>query len=280
MATDRISPTAHYTGTAWVRAGLSPASLATPQGRLLHAIVNPFSHLAAPATAGLTLEQVLRQRHMILDALLLRAVRERGVTQIVEIASGLSGRAQRLLAQEARIARYVECDLPAMADRKRQLLARTGAIDARLDVRDVDALAKDGPLSLRELVKTLDSTKPVAFVTEGLVNYFDRDRVEQLWRGISAAASPFPAAVLFSDLHVRNEALQYLPARVFIAALGIFARGRVHLHYRDADEASETLHATGFTDVTLHRPSVAAPALGLTIPQGRADLIRLIEAWT
>lgn len=280
MATDRISPTAHYTGTAWVRAGLSPASMATPQGRLLHAIVNPVSRLAAPATAGLTLEQILRQRHMLLDALLLRAVRERGVTQIVEIAAGLSGRGRRLLAQEPRLVRYIECDLPAMADRKRRLLARIGNVDARHEVRDIDALAVDGPLSLRQLAATLDSSAPVAFVTEGLVNYFDRARVEQLWRGIADAASPFPAAALFSDLHVRNEALPYLPARVFITALGVFARGRLHLHFGDADEAAAALRNAGFVDVTLHAPSVAAPALGLTVPQGRADMIRLIEAWT
>ena len=36
-----ISPTAHYTGYVWVRNGLAPQALATPEGRLFYHAVEP-----------------------------------------------------------------------------------------------------------------------------------------------------------------------------------------------------------------------------------------------
>ncbi|HZO77764.1 MAG TPA: class I SAM-dependent methyltransferase, partial [Solirubrobacteraceae bacterium] len=119
---EAISPTAHYTGFVWARNGLSPPSLATPEGRVL------FESLQAPMAisdflGGGTLEAYLLARHRAIDALLQRAIEARGVGQVIEIAAGMSGRGLRFRQRYGDRLLYVEADLPAMAERKRRTLA-------------------------------------------------------------------------------------------------------------------------------------------------------------
>ncbi len=88
---EAISPTAHYTGYVWARNGLSPPALATLEGRLLFESLRP-SMVVSDVFGGGTLESYLLARHLAIDALLERAIDERGVTQVVEVAAGMSGR--------------------------------------------------------------------------------------------------------------------------------------------------------------------------------------------
>lgn len=246
----------------------------------MHRLLNPIGRLASPWVACLTLEDILRQRHASIDALLRQAIDDKGVTQVVEIAAGLSGRALRFTQPGSRVTSYIECDLPDMATQKRQLLAKLGPMRAAHSVVDVDALTDTGPLALDALVARLDPSKPVAFITEGLVNYFDRATLEGMWRRLARIGRRFPRAVYLSDLHVQDETLMYAPARVFLTSLSVFARGRVHIHYADASAAAAALRQCGFSDVTLHKPSTLSDLFTLSVPRGTADVVRLIEAWT
>ena len=149
-STGRVSPTAHYTGYVWARNGLSDPELETVEGRVL------FETLRVPMTVsallgGGTLEAYLLTRHRAIDALLQRAIDEGRVTQVVEVAAGLSPRGLRFTRRYGDRLTYVEADLPEMVTRKRAALERIGSLSDRHRVEEVDALRDQGPASLGEL---------------------------------------------------------------------------------------------------------------------------------
>lgn len=246
-ASARISPTAHYTGYVWCRHKLSPPELATTRGRLMFEALRWPMQLAARANSGLTLELLLLQRHHIIDHLLSEAVASGAVSQIVEVAAGMSGRGLRLTARFPELV-YVEADLPAMAAGKRERLARLAGRSHRHHVVDVDALETSGPLSLVEAAGVhVDPSCGIAVVTEGLLNYFPRELVERIWRNITTLMAMSSAGGTYvSDLHLRDHTHQRVLVRTFRALLGKFARGSIHLHYADEREAAAALHASGF----------------------------------
>ncbi len=141
---DRISPTAHYTGFVWARNGLSHPELSTREGRVLYESVRP-AMIANRALGGAQLEYYLLARHRAIDLLLERAIEKRGVAQVIEVACGLSPRGWRFSQRYGQRLTYIEADLPAMARRKRQALERMGSLSASHRVEVLDALHDDGP---------------------------------------------------------------------------------------------------------------------------------------
>ena len=124
---DSISPTAHYTSAVWARHGLSHPALATAEGRVLFAALQPA--MAASALAGgPRLEGMLLARHRVIDDLLSEAIDKGRIDQVIEVAAGLSPRGWRFAQRYGERVTYVEADLPAMAERKRRALARTGPL--------------------------------------------------------------------------------------------------------------------------------------------------------
>ena len=138
----RISPTAHYTGYVWARNGLSHPALQTRQGRLMYEAGLPLFTLIQ-LLGGASLESYLLARHRAIDALLERAIEEHGVTQVIEVACGLSPRGWRFTQRFGERLTYVEADLPEMAARKRDALRRIGSLGEHHRVEEVDAL-EDG----------------------------------------------------------------------------------------------------------------------------------------
>lgn len=251
-----IGPTAHYTGEVWRRNGLSHPALGTVEGRVLHtaaeAALLPVRLLGGPA-----LKTTLLARHRAIDAHLEAAIADGSVTQVLEIACGLSPRGWRFSERHPGLV-YIEADLPDMTARKRRALERMGR-PARHRVADLDALARTGPRSLRAVAaRELDPDAGLAVVTEGLLNYLRREDVERLW-GAIAALRPLYVA----DLFVRDDAPGLL-ARAFSAGLATFVRGTVEVHLTAA-EAAAALRRAGFAS-----PEVAHPA--------GSDLVRVVRA--
>lgn len=243
---DAISPTAHYTGEVWRRAGLSHPELGTVEGRLLHASLRPAMALSS-ALGGDTLEAFLLARHRLIDRLLDARIAAGEIGQVVEIAAGMSPRGMRLSARHPELS-YVEADLPAMAARKREALRRAGAGHR---VVELDALADEGPQSLAEVAGGLDPSLGLAIVTEGLINYFPRSATDGIWARIAAALSGFSAGVYLSDLHLRSSNAGAVQ-RVAGTLLGAFVRGQVHFPYADPADALAALQVAGFTEAALH----------------------------
>ena len=127
--------------------------------------------IASRLLGGGQLEPYLLARHRAIDALLERAIESDGITQVLEVACGLSPRGWRFATRYGDRITYVEADLPAMAARKRAALERIGTLGEHHRVEDVDALRDDGPESLGELTARLDRAEGLVIITEGLTGY-------------------------------------------------------------------------------------------------------------
>ncbi|MDQ6835701.1 MAG: class I SAM-dependent methyltransferase [Actinomycetota bacterium] len=261
---DTISPTAHYTGYVWARNGLSHPALATAEGRVLFASLAP-AMAASRRIGGPSLERYLLARHRAIDARVQGAIESGVANQVLEVAAGLSPRGWRLSQLYGDRVTYVEADLPAMAQRKRQALARIGSLSAHHEVRDVDALKPGGPGSLAELIGELDPDRGLIIITEGLLGYLATEDVTALWRRFAAVLRRFSAGRYVSDLHLGDA--QTAVVRGFRVLLSAFVRGRVHLHFDGAQEAEAALLAAGFAQAEV------LPAAG----RGSADSPRAAQ---
>ena len=140
---------------------------------------------------GPTLESYLLARHRTIDALLERAIEEEGVTQVVEIACGLSPRGLRFKRRHGEQLTYIEADLPGMAARKEAALRRMGALSETHRVVVLDALKEQGPNSLRELAGTLKPDRGLVVITEGLLGYLEMGLVQGIWGRVAETLAGF-----------------------------------------------------------------------------------------
>jgi O-methyltransferase involved in polyketide biosynthesis len=272
-SSDAISPTAHYTGQVWLRNGLSHPRLGTVEGRVLFDALHPLM-LGSGAIGGPSLETYLLTRHRAIDALLERAIEDHGITQVVEVAAGLSPRGWRFIQRYGDRLTYVEADLPAMAARKRRALEQIGSLGERHRVEDLDALRDDGPDSLGALAGELDRSQGLAIITEGLLGYLDPEAVDGLWRRFAGTLQGFVAGRYISDLHLGS--VQSLAVQGFRLVLSAFVRGRVYLHFDDASQAMAKLRAAGFAEARV-RP--ASELVDVAAGRG-AQLAHILEAST
>jgi O-methyltransferase involved in polyketide biosynthesis len=269
---ERVGPTAHYTGYVWARNGLSHPQLETREGRVLFDSLQP-AMLTSSALGGPTLEAYLLARHHALDALLERAIDAGEVSQVIEVAAGLSPRGWRFARRYGERIVYVESDLPAMAARKRAALEPIGSLGPSHRVVEIDALrGDDGPGSLASIAADLHHGEGLAIVTEGLLGYLPTDAVRGLWRRFARTLGGFPAGLYISDLHLGGAVTP--PVRAFRLALSAFVRGRVYLHFTDAAEAEQELVVAGFRDA---RVQAAADVTGDDRARG-GGLANILEA--
>jgi O-methyltransferase involved in polyketide biosynthesis len=269
-----ISPTAHYTGETWVRNGLSHPELATWQGRLFHGTL-ALPNAASALLGGPSLEGMLLARHRIIDALLEEAI-EGGVRQVIEVACGMSPRGWRFSERYGTDLTYVEADLPAMARRKREALARMNSLGDHHRVAELDALREGGPGSLEALVETMDHAKGLVIITEGLLTYLDDPVVQALWARLAAALRPFATGLYLSDFRIARPE-RGVSERAFELLLGAFVRGRIHPYQGDEASAEAALRSAGFEQASLHRcdEHPAAAAVGR---DAGAGMLSIIEA--
>lgn len=262
---ERISPTAHYTGYVWARNGLSDPALETVEGRVLFESLRPWMAMSAMLGGG-TLESYLLTRHRAIDARLEGAIDAGHVSQVIEVAAGLSARGLRFKRRYSERLTYIEGDLPAMVQRKRSAL---GELQKGHRIEELDALSDE---SLAAVAATLDPREGLAFVTEGLLGYLERDQVAGIWRRFARTLGGFSAGVYISDMHIGE--LQNAQVRAFRVLLSLFVRGRVHLHFGSEEEVIAALHEAGFACAEVRQ---AAEVIGETRDEA-ARLAHIIEA--
>jgi O-methyltransferase involved in polyketide biosynthesis len=267
---DSISPTAHYTGYIWARNGLSHPELSTIEGRILFEAMRP-AMTVSQAFGGPSLETYLLARHRAIDVLLEQAIEEHGITQVIEIAAGLSPRGWRFASRCTERLTYVEADLPEMAARKRRALARMGSLSERHRVADVDVLRDE---DLFEVAAELDRGQGLAIVTEGLLGYLPSGAVDGIWRRFARVLKTFASGRYISDIHLGT--MQNAQVRAFRMALAAFVRGRVHIHFHDPEEVEAALRSAGFASEIV-RP--AAELAGMQDDPG-ARRAHILEAST
>jgi O-methyltransferase involved in polyketide biosynthesis len=247
-----ISPTALYTGTVWRRNGLSHPAFTTLAGNAL------WTGLVAPRRAAEMLgaphlDELLLARHHAIDTLLERAIDAGTVSQVVELAAGLSPRGWRFTSRYGSDLTYIETDIPGMARRKEDMLARAGLMGPGHRIRVIDAFDTAGPDSLKALADELDPDRGTAIITEGLINYFPTGDVVTLWGTIAETLHRFPHGLYLSDLHLDHATDKVTAtAKVLITA---FVRGNVYLHFTNEEDATLALRNAGFDEADLLLPS-------------------------
>lgn len=267
---EAISPTAHYTGYVWYAHGQSHDAFATTTGRLMYQALRAPNALAH-AIAAPTLEGMLLARHRLIDLRLTDAIERGDVSQIIEVAAGLSPRGWRFSRRYGDRITYVEADLPGMLANKRRILAELGGETAHHRTAEVNALVDDGPTSIAAICDSLDPARGTAIITEGLINYFDRDTVVGIWRRFARALARFPHGLYLSDL-IQREGNTGPLVTGFSWLLTAFVRGKVHLH-ADAEDA---LAAAGFDAALLDPRDYPDELPGLE--RHGAGRVRIIEA--
>lgn len=271
--TSRISPTAHYTAYVWVRNGLSHEVFATSLGRRLYRALRPINAIYHRTTGRANLEMNLLTRHIIIDHLLEEAIAKQGVTQVIEVASGLSPRGFRFCQTHPTLT-YVEGDLPGMIPVKRALLDQANLRGPNHHLCELNALVDDGPNSLQAVAaKHLDPHAPTALITEGLTSYFSTEDLKGMWRRFAQLLAAQAGGIYLSDLALDSESTPL--SRFFQRCLGVFVRGGVFAHFSSPQDGEDTLQQLGFSHATLHH-SNNFPQLPL--PTAKGQLIRIIEA--
>jgi O-methyltransferase involved in polyketide biosynthesis len=271
-----ISFTALYTGAVWHRHGLSDDVLATEQGRWLYHLMTPFE-TASKAVVGGNLRTFLLQRHLIIDHLIDQAI-ARGVTQVLEIACGMSPRGIRLRQKYPHI-HMAEADLPEMATRKASRLLVSGNLGARHQVMPIDILATAGDHSLETVIaRTFDNPEPVIVITEGLTSYFSLPVISDFWQRLAALMQQRPGSAYLSESYLMpTQPLLRGTLKTLGGMLGTVTRSDVSFHFENDQQAGEHFRSCGFRSVTIHNP---ADFYGLLpIPESRNDpMVRIVEA--
>lgn len=261
--TSSISFTAHYTGYVWHHYGLSDAHFATGQGRLYFQLLRPFERLAR-CLIGSDIKTTLLQRHFLIDRELERLIAAQPGLQVLEIACGLSPRGHRFCARHAGLV-YVEADLPGMVARKRALLAPLASLDARHRLVTCNILERDTPDSLEAVIaREFDPARPLAVITEGLVNYFDLDTISGVWQRLARALRAFPAGTYLSDIYPEVSGHRFAGAiRAANGSLKVASRSSFCLHFPDDTRMREHFQGLGFPATEVFNPDredTGAPA--------------------
>lgn len=252
-----ISPTAHYTGFVWAHYGLGPRELATSEGSIAFWALEPA--MAAARRVGIpTLAEGLVARHSAINDLLRQAIEDGTVSQVVEIASGLSPRGCVFHDEFGTDLVYVEADLPDMAGVKRAKLESMGSVDEFHRVVDVDALADEGPLSLGSVFAALDPTRGTAVITEGLLPYLAESDVRDLWRRIATEGTRFADLRYISDAYLGTDMSGNIE-RLGFSVLRALVRTGVYRHFDDAPDAVRVLLDAGFAEAEVFDPSDVVP---------------------
>ncbi|MCL7945015.1 class I SAM-dependent methyltransferase [Marinobacter sp. ATCH36] len=271
-----ISFTALYTGAVWHRHGLSDDVLATDQGRWLYHLMTPFE-ASSKALIGGNIRTFLLQRHLIIDHLIEQAL-ERGVTQVLEIACGMSPRGIRLRDKHPLI-HMVEADLPDMATRKASRLLVSGRLGDHHQVMPVDILAESGEQSLETVVgRAFANNAPMIVVTEGLTGYFSLPVISRFWRRLAQLMQQRPGSVYLSESYLMpKQPLLRGSLKSLGGILGAITRSDVSFHFLNDQEAAEHFAACGFPSVTVNNPTDFYRRL--PIPDSRHDpMVRVVEA--
>ena len=271
---ETISPTAHYTGYIWYAHGWSHDAFATRTGRLLYrALRGP--NVIAHRIGMPSLEGMLLARHRLIDLRLQQAIDAGEITQIIEVAAGLSPRGWRFASRYADRITYIEADLPAMIGRKRRILAALGGETAHHRAAEINALLDLGTTSIAALCASLDPTQGTAIITEGLINYFERDAILGMWRRFAAGLRRFPRNLYLSDLMLSDDNRGPISTG-FSWLLSAFVRGRVHMPFATAEEAEDALESAGLVGIALDPRDFVAELDGLEV--AGAGRVRILEA--
>jgi O-methyltransferase involved in polyketide biosynthesis len=272
-----ISFTAHYTGYIWFQEGISHAALASNKGRWLVRLLNPLETWAENIV-GDSMRSTLRQRHALIDRQLDLFLGEHPDAQILEIATGLSPRGWRYRQKFPNLV-YIEADLPDMAAAKRLALSQIESPAPRIEAVD---LFGEG---FQQLLDTLDPKKPLIIISEGLVNYFTKEMLHDLWTRLSTGLKRFPIGVYLTDVYA-EPVTRRLARLIWNSSklLKVISRSAFTFHFLSPAQAIDAMRAAGFKHSQVFQPSDKPETASKneksqdTVSEHLGDLVWVIES--
>ena len=166
-----------------------------------------------------------------------RIITQRGITQILEVAAGLSPRGLAMTENPDVV--YVVTDLPEILDQERAIaeaiLGRLNSSRPNLHFETANALDRE---SLSKVSTIFRSDRPLAIITEGLLPYFNREEKTVLASNIHEVLSRYSGVWIASDVHTR----QYWEATLWLD------EKRRERHNRIASSTGTNLESNLFAD--------------------------------
>lgn len=283
MDSTGISFTALFTGHVWYENGMSAQFFTSPKARLLFNALQPVEKLSQNLL-GLTVHDMLLQRHHIIDHRIDWLIKHEGVTQILEIACGYSPRGYKLSRKYPGL-KYIEADLPHMAQRKQQLLQQHHGFGPDHQVVGCDVFESGAPHGLDYIMtEVLDPSRPTIIITEGLVNYFRLEDIRKVWSRLSQLGQGFPKAWYITDLVPKSRQLWMPLVQMGAGALSLATRAHVNFHFTGKAQIEQGFKACGFSQVTVHHPEQFRELLAIPVAtqthKGRQrgkSMVRVVE---
>ncbi|MCX5469505.1 class I SAM-dependent methyltransferase [Acinetobacter nematophilus] len=267
-----ISFTAHYTGYIWYQMGISHPLLATSKGKRLAMIAHPIESWGERFVGG-SMRTTLTQRHTILDDRLHQLIAQFPDLQVLEIAAGLSPRGWWFRQQYAQID-YRELDLPEMAKTKQAALK---LIDPNSpEVLSIDLFTQD----FQNAFKVFDPQKPLVVISEGLINYFNKNLLKQLIQSIADYGKNFKALHYLTDIYpepVKNK----LATVIWNSSklLKLMSRSAFTFHFISPEHVRHFISGTGFKKIEVIQPSLYFNQNSKQDPEEHlGDLVWVIDA--
>lgn len=247
-----ISFTAHYTGYIWYQMGISHPLLATSKGKSLAFIANPVETWAEKYVGG-SMRTTLKERHIMLDDTLKQLIERYPNLQVLEIAAGLSPRGWWFREHFPQID-YRELDLPDMAKTKQTALKQINT--ASPDVLSVDLFTED----FKNAFAVFDPKRPLVIISEGLINYFEKELLQQLLKSIVHYGQDFSVLHYLTDIYpepVKNK----LATVIWNSSklLKVVSRSAFSFHFQTPKEVRDFFQTAGFKQVEVIQPSVYFP---------------------
>lgn len=248
-----ISFTAHYTGYIWYSMGISHPVFATGKGKFLAKLLHPLESWAEKHVGG-SMRTTLKQRHSMIDQQLNTLIEQHPDLQILEIACGLSPRSWNFRQKFPQID-YRELDLPDMAKIKTQALQQLDA--AAPEVLTADIFTQD----FERIFQGFDTTRPLAVISEGLINYFDKTMLNQLLQGMTEYGQDFPELHYLTDIYpepVKNKLANFIWNSSKL--LKVMSRSAFSFHFVNPAEVQSFFGHAGFNQVNVLQPAHALKA--------------------
>jgi len=244
-----ISFTAHYTGYIWYQMGISHEALATAKGKSLAYLVHPIESWAEKYVGG-SMRTTLKQRHTMLDHHLEKLIQENPDLQVLEIACGLSPRGWWFRQHYPSIT-YRELDLPDMAQTKQNALQQIEKNPP--EILSVDLFTE----AFAQAFEVFDPNRPLVVISEGLINYFDKDLLKQLIQSIAHYGTAFKTFHYLTDLYpepIKNK----LATLIWNSSklLKLMSRSSFSFHFKSPQEVQDFFKDAGFQHATVEQPQI------------------------
>ncbi|RZG86384.1 leucine carboxyl methyltransferase [Acinetobacter sp. WCHAc060033] len=268
-----ISFTAHYTGYIWYQMGISHPLLATSKGKTLAMIAHPIESWGEKYVGG-SMRTTLKERHTMLDDHLRQLIEQHPNLQVLEIAAGLSPRGW-WFRQHYPMIDYRELDLPDMANTKQTALKQ---IDANSpEVLSVDLFTED----FQKAFDVFDPSRPLVVISEGLINYFTKELLQQLIQSIAHYGKDFQSLHYLTDLYpepVKNKLAKVIWSSSKL--LKVMSRSAFSFHFVTPEEVRNFMQQAGFSKVQVVQPSLyfKKDKVGLDPEEHLGDLVWMIDA--